>query len=83
MDCQTSTGTVSWEQSLVAVEYSVLLERQNGHSASCVTSDTYCSMDGLACGTVYSVGVKAIGSEHNSSMSSGPSLITGTYGQTS
>ncbi|XP_041941446.1 uncharacterized protein LOC121704923 [Alosa sapidissima] len=75
-DCETNTGTVSWEQSLGAVGYAVLLQGQNGHPASCVTTDTSCSMEGLVCGTVYSVGVTAIGSEYNSSMSSGPSLMT-------
>ncbi|KAK6311083.1 hypothetical protein J4Q44_G00191380 [Coregonus suidteri] len=74
MDCNTLTGSISWEASDIAVGYAVVLEGQDGHSTNCLTTATSCDMGGLNCGTVYYVYVRALGVQFNSSVSSGVGL---------
>ncbi|XP_063075940.1 uncharacterized protein LOC134465972, partial [Engraulis encrasicolus] len=78
VDCMTNTGHVSWERSLNAVKYSVIMEDLNGNGvpAACVTTETFCAVNGLLCGTAYTVAVVAIGSQFNSSVSNGDNLET-------
>uniref|UniRef100_A0A674DRB0 Uncharacterized LOC115157442 n=1 Tax=Salmo trutta TaxID=8032 RepID=A0A674DRB0_SALTR len=71
MDCNTLTGSVSWEASDVAMGYAVVLGGEDGHSTDCLTTATSCDMGGLNCGTVYYVYVRALGVQFNSSVSSG------------
>ncbi|KAL1022755.1 hypothetical protein UPYG_G00031900 [Umbra pygmaea] len=68
LDCETGTGTVSWETSERAVGYVAFLNGRNGDSLSCITmaEDTSCSMVGLKCGTVYYASVRALGATMNS-----------------
>ncbi|XP_041914101.1 uncharacterized protein LOC121678548 [Alosa sapidissima] len=67
MDCASGSGVVSWEQSTGAVGYKAFLDGRSGHSLSCLTADTSCSVPGLQCGTVYYTRVRALGEALNSS----------------
>ncbi len=79
MECEQLTATVSWQQSDLAVGYVAYFDNQNGHDTSCVgtDTDTQCVVSGLMCGTVYSVWVKALGQQYNSSDSTVVSLTSG------
>ncbi|XP_054888996.1 serine-rich adhesin for platelets-like [Poeciliopsis prolifica] len=70
MSCEQLRATVSWQQSNLAVGYVAYLNNQNGHSTSCLSTNTFCSVSGLMCDTVYRVWVKALGEQYNSSDSS-------------
>ncbi|CAI5641408.1 unnamed protein product [Oreochromis niloticus] len=76
MSCRQLTSTVSWEQSDLALGYVAYLDNQNGHYTSCMSTNTSCVVSGLMCGTVYSVWVKALGQQYNSSDSSVVSLTS-------
>ncbi|KAI7809537.1 hypothetical protein IRJ41_010869 [Triplophysa rosa] len=76
VNCPTLNATVTWEPSRFAVGYAAFLEGQNGHSTSCRTNQTYCSIPGLTCGTVYYVKVLAIGEVFNSSDSIGVNMTS-------
>ncbi|KAM4552488.1 fibronectin-like isoform 2-T2 [Odontesthes bonariensis] len=78
MTCEQLTSTVSWQQSDHAVGYIAYFDNQDGHHTSCVSTsaDTFCSVSGLQCGTVYSVWVQALGQQYNSSDSSVVSLTS-------
>lgn len=77
--CEDLTAAATWQQSNLAVGYVAHFENQNGHSTSCVgtDSDTSCEVSGLTCGTAYDVWVKALGQPYNSSDSSVVSLTSG------
>ncbi|KAL1249579.1 hypothetical protein QQF64_020584 [Cirrhinus molitorella] len=66
LNCASNVGTVSWEESLGAVAYMAFLEGRNGHSLSCYTTSSSCSVTGMICGTVYNTQVRAIGETYNS-----------------
>lgn len=66
LNCASGVGTVSWEESFGAVAYVAFLEGRNGHSLSCSTTSSSCSVTGLICGTVYNTQVRAIGEIYNS-----------------
>ncbi|XP_032422074.1 uncharacterized protein LOC116722071 [Xiphophorus hellerii] len=72
MSCEQLRAAVSWQQSDLAVGYVAYLDNQNGHSTSCLSTntDTFCSVSGLMCDIVYRVWVKALGEQYNSSDSS-------------
>uniref|UniRef100_A0A3B4UWS1 Fibronectin type-III domain-containing protein n=1 Tax=Seriola dumerili TaxID=41447 RepID=A0A3B4UWS1_SERDU len=76
MACEQLSSTVSWQQSDLAVGYVAYFDNQNGHYMSCVATTTHCSVSGLMCGTVYSVWVKALGWQYNSSDSTAVSLTS-------
>ncbi|XP_016396758.1 fibronectin-like [Sinocyclocheilus rhinocerous] len=76
LNCATHSATVSWEPSQLAVGYVAFLEGRNGHSTSCQTNHTYCSLFDLTCGTVYYVRVRAIGEVFNSSDSIGVNMTS-------
>lgn len=77
--CEQLASNVSWEQSSLAVGYVAYFDDQNGHYTSCISksTDTYCFVPGLMCGTVYSVWVKALGQQYNSSASTVIRLTSG------
>ncbi|XP_023261684.1 fibronectin type III domain-containing protein 7-like [Seriola lalandi dorsalis] len=77
MACEQLSSTVSWQQSDLAVGYVAYFDNQNGHYMSCVATTTHCSVSGLMCGAVYSVWVKALGWEYNSSDSTVVTLTLG------
>ncbi|KAI5096119.1 hypothetical protein C0J45_14549, partial [Silurus meridionalis] len=69
-------GEVTWEPSIGAVRYTVMLEGRRGDTLYCQSTDTSCSVAGLLCGTVYVSRVTAIGTSINSSSSVGALLTT-------
>ncbi|KAJ8384528.1 hypothetical protein AAFF_G00204430 [Aldrovandia affinis] len=75
-NCETGMASVSWEQSYIAVGYAAFLEGRNGHSSSCITTETSCSVDDLLCGTVYYVRVRALGNVLSSEDSISITLTT-------
>lgn len=79
VDCQQLSATVSWEESDLALGYRAYLESPSGHRAHCASAgaQTLCEAAQLACGTVYSVWVKALGLQYNSSASRALSLMSG------
>ncbi|XP_036072425.1 uncharacterized protein LOC112147737 [Oryzias melastigma] len=78
LKCEPLSATVSWQQTGFALGYVAYVDSKGGHQTSCVSSNTTsCSISGLMCGTVYSVWVKALGKQHNSSDSSVISLTSG------
>ncbi|KAG7513796.1 fibronectin type III domain-containing protein 7 [Solea senegalensis] len=75
VDCQTNTGTVTWEANFDAVGFMVQLAGQDGHSLSCYNVDTFCNIEDLHCGVTYYTSVIAIGERLNSSASNTVSLV--------
>uniref|UniRef100_A0AAV2KZF0 Fibronectin type-III domain-containing protein n=1 Tax=Knipowitschia caucasica TaxID=637954 RepID=A0AAV2KZF0_KNICA len=65
--CQTNMGVISWEPSVGARAYEAKLSGRNGQILQCYTEETFCHVEGLACGTVYYVEVIAVGDRLNSS----------------
>uniref|UniRef100_A0A3B3BWR1 Fibronectin type-III domain-containing protein n=1 Tax=Oryzias melastigma TaxID=30732 RepID=A0A3B3BWR1_ORYME len=76
VDCRTDQGTVSWETSFGAIGYEAKLSGRDGHSLTCYTNDTFCSVESLHCGVIYYTTVIAIGETLNSSMSTPVLLIS-------
>ena len=77
VDCQTNTGTVTWEANFDAVGFMVQLAGQDGHSLSCYNVDTFCNIEDLHCGVTYYTSVIAIGETLNSSASNTVLLVAG------
>lgn len=77
VQCQTQSGTVSWEPTFGAVGYKVSLAGRNGQALSCSTNDTFCSVEGLSCGVIYYTNVIAVGNTSNSIASTFVSLVSG------
>lgn len=67
VDCDTLAATVTWEISTGALGYVATLDGRDGHSLSCHTDATSCTVQGIHCGTVYYTSVVALGPELNSS----------------
>lgn len=78
VNCQSNQGTVSWEESFGAVGYQARFTGRDGHSLSCYTNTTSCSVEGLHCGVIYHTTVIAIGETRNSSSSNTILLYSGT-----
>lgn len=80
MECEQHAAAVSWQQSDFAVGYVAYFDNQRGHRVSCVgtNADIQCVVSGLMCGIVYSVWVKALGQQYNSSDSTVVTLTSGT-----
>lgn len=79
VQCDSNLGSVTWEASFGAVAYEVLLAGRDGHSLSCYSNDTFCSVEGLHCGVTYYTNVVAIGETLNSSLSTTVLLVSGTH----
>lgn len=77
MQCHSNLGSVTWEASFGAVAYEVRLAGRDGHSLSCSSNDTFCSVEGLHCGVTYYTNVVAIGETLNSSISTTALLVSG------
>ncbi|XP_075901618.1 uncharacterized protein fndc7b isoform X2 [Nelusetta ayraudi] len=76
VQCDSNLGSVTWEASFGAVAYEVLLAGRDGHSLSCYSNDTFCSVEGLHCGVTYYTNVVAIGETLNSSLSTTVLLVS-------
>lgn len=79
LECEQHSATISWQQSDFATGYVAYFENQSGHDTSCTgtQADTQCVVSGLVCDTVYSVWVKALGLQYNSSDSNTITLTAG------
>lgn len=71
-------GTISWEASWGAASYVAQLTGQDGHSLTCSSNDTFCSVAGLHCGVTYNTTVTAMGETMNSIPSPTVLLVSGT-----
>ncbi|XP_058265731.1 uncharacterized protein LOC131365857 [Hemibagrus wyckioides] len=69
-------GQVTWEPSVGAVRYMVVLEGHQGDTLYCQTTETSCTVQGVLCGTVYVARAIAIGTSLNSSYSVGALVTT-------
>lgn len=81
MECKQQAATVSWQQSGLAMGHIAYLDDMNGGITSCMSAAsaaTQCVVQGVTCGTVYSVWVKALGRQYNSSDSNVTTLMSGT-----
>lgn len=61
VQCELSTGSVSWGSSDGAKTYTATATGLDGHAHLCQTNNTYCSWDDLHCGEEYTVEVRADG----------------------
>lgn len=79
VDCEQLSATVSWQQSDLALSYMAYFESPSGHRSHCASTgaETQCEVTQLMCSTVYSVWVKALGLQYNSSASAVLSLTSG------
>lgn len=68
---------MTWEISTGASGYVATLDGRDGHSLSCHTDATSCTVQGIHCGTVYYSWVVALGAELNSSVSSTTVMVAG------
>nr|XP_015211037.1 PREDICTED: uncharacterized protein LOC102685057 [Lepisosteus oculatus] len=59
LDCNSNIVSISWDTSILGVEYRAKATEVNGHSSSCNTSDSNCAITGLQCGKEYNVTVRA------------------------
>ncbi|KAE8290995.1 Fibronectin type III domain-containing protein 7 Precursor [Larimichthys crocea] len=55
--CAPDPVPVSWEASQSAQDYTAVAVSSGGHRSECMTNETSCSLPGLQCGEVYSIGV--------------------------
>ncbi|KAF4097010.1 hypothetical protein G5714_022979 [Onychostoma macrolepis] len=72
--CGTSTE-LSWTDSLGRESFYVFAQT-NGHSGSCSTVQTHCSIKSLRCGSLYNVSVESISGHCNSSQAAHTQLQT-------
>lgn len=77
VQCHSDVGVVSWEASFGVVGYVVSLAGRDGHSLSCSTNETFCTVEGLHCGVIYYTKVIAIGETTNSDESTTVLLVSG------
>lgn len=75
MECELSTGSVSWGSSDGAKTYTATATGLDGNVHPCHTNATYCSWDDLHCGEEYTVVVRAHG-YNCSSRASNSTLIS-------
>lgn len=61
VQCELSTGSISWGSSDGAKTYTATATGLDGHVHLCHSNTTYCSWDDLHCGEEYSVVVRANG----------------------
>uniref|UniRef100_UPI00398EB869 fibronectin type III domain-containing protein 7-like n=1 Tax=Pristiophorus japonicus TaxID=55135 RepID=UPI00398EB869 len=60
-DCDAVTAFVTWEQSNRTMSYTATAEGNDGHTATCTTSETNCLIPDLHCSQIYSISVLAFG----------------------
>ncbi|XP_043942820.1 uncharacterized protein LOC122814297 [Protopterus annectens] len=77
LDCGSDTAMLSWSGSVGAKYYTAEAVGEDGHIATCNTSDTRCEIGGLHCGQVYTVTMTA-SDEKCSSLQSATSQVTTT-----
>ncbi|XP_060750629.1 fibronectin type III domain-containing protein 7-like [Tachysurus vachellii] len=62
LDCVTNSVWVSWQKAAGAESYQVLAVSGGGASSNCSTSDLFCNVPSLLCGTQYTFQLTAINS---------------------
>ncbi|XP_017343677.1 uncharacterized protein LOC108276481 [Ictalurus punctatus] len=83
LDCVTNSVWVSWQQAAGAESYQVLAVSGGGANSTCSTSNLFCNVPSLLCGTQYTLYVTAINSwcvsDYNNSfqIETGPCSLTG------
>lgn len=75
--CAPNPVPVSWVASDSATHYSALAVSDTGHTSECRTNTTSCSLSGLRCGEVYTVGVSGADDNCTGLLSDTVSLNTG------
>lgn len=75
-------GTISWEPSWGAEDYEVNLIGTDGHSLTCYSNNTSCSVKGLHCGISYNTTVIATGETLAGRPSTPVLLVSGTVEHT-
>lgn len=75
VQCELSTGSVSWGSSDGAETYTATATGLDGHAHPCHTNATYCSWDDLHCGEEYTVVVTA-NTDNCTSRASNSTLIS-------
>lgn len=74
VQCELSTGSVSWGASDGADTYTAVATGLDGHTHACHTNTTSCSWDNLHCGEEYTVVLRANG-DNCTSLPSNSSVI--------
>ncbi|XP_071392950.1 fibronectin-like [Centroberyx affinis] len=74
--CGQNSADVTWVASLGAINYTAVAVSGGGHRSECSTNDTSCSLHGLQCGEVYTIGVAAVDDSCSSQQSQTFSLHT-------
>ncbi|XP_069792406.1 fibronectin type III domain-containing protein 7-like [Narcine bancroftii] len=75
-DCAAVTAFVTWEPSNLTVWYTATAEGNDGHTATCTTSETSCLIPHLHCSQIYSISVLAFGETCSSLQSSSYGIQT-------
>ncbi|XP_030607407.1 fibronectin type III domain-containing protein 7-like [Archocentrus centrarchus] len=75
--CKDHGAVVSWTPSPIAETYHVVAEAADGHTHTCNTSSTICSLSGLHCDEQYTVFVTASHENSSSKASQNVTLNTG------
>ncbi|KAF7202765.1 putative LOC107392962-like protein [Nothobranchius furzeri] len=77
MDCNTGKALVSWNPSDGALSYIVMATGPPGQNVNCKTNMTSCELQGLLCGSSYSVSVMSQGEKCSSVANMVGNLVTG------
>lgn len=75
--CPPNPVPVSWVASNSAKHYSAVAVSSGGHRSNCTTNTTSCSLSGLQCGEVYTIGVSGMDDVCRGQLSNTISLNTG------
>ncbi|XP_069798451.1 fibronectin type III domain-containing protein 7-like [Narcine bancroftii] len=75
-DCAAVTAFVTWEPSNLTVWFTATAEGNDGHTATCTTSETSCLIPHLHCSQIYSISVLAFGETCSSLQSSSYEIQT-------
>ncbi|KAJ1170951.1 hypothetical protein NDU88_002822 [Pleurodeles waltl] len=76
LNCSADSAMLTWPHTRGAVNYSSLLNGTSGDQHACSTSDTFCDVQGLVCGTAYTINLKALGLQCNSPGDAIAELVT-------
>lgn len=68
---------MTWVLSDSATHYTAVAVSSRGHRSECMTNETSCSLPGLRCGEVYTVGVSGADDNCTGRLSDTVSLNTG------
>lgn len=75
--CAPHPVPVTWVLSDSATHYTAVAVSSRGHRSECMTNETSCSLPGLRCGEVYTIGVSGADDNCTGQLSDTVSLSTG------